>query len=61
MLGGAWCGGGWVEDVSLFIRFVDGGSGIYTEPSIVYDEDSDLSDPGGTDKGTETSILDEMD
>ena len=32
----------------------------YTEPSIVYD-DSDLSDAGGTDKGPETSILDELD
>ena len=55
--------GGWVEDVSLFVRFVDWGLGLYTEPCIVYDEDSDLSDPGDTDitgPGIR-SILDELD
>ena len=40
--GGTWCGGGWVEDDSLFVRFEDSGFGLYTEPSIVYDEDSHL-------------------
>ena len=56
--GGSWCGGGWVEDVSLFVRFVDWGLGLYTEPSIVYDEDSDLSVAEGTDTGPDKSILD---
>ena len=55
--------GGWVEDVSLFVRFVDLGLGLYTEPCIVYDEDSDLSDPGDTDitGPGRRSILDELD
>ena len=59
--GGSWCGGGWVECVSLFVCFVDCGLGLYTEPSIVYDEESDLSDAGGTDTGPVRSILDELD
>ena len=59
--GGSWCGGGWVEDVGLFVRFIDSELGFYTEPSIVYDEDSHLSDAGGTDTGPVTSILDELD
>ena len=50
-----------MESVSLFVRFVDCGLGLHTEPSIVYDEDCDLSDAGGTDKGPETCILDELD
>ena len=50
-----------MEDVSLFVRFVDWGLGLYTEPSIVYDDDSDLSVAEGTDTGPETSILDELD
>ena len=35
--------GGWVGEVCLFVRFVDWGLGLFTEPSIVYDEDSDIS------------------
>ena len=59
---GSWYGGGWVEDVGLFVRFVDSGLGLYTEPSIVYDDDdSDPSDERGPDKGPEKScILDEL-
>ena len=53
--------GGWVGDVSLFIRFIDWGWGLYTEPCIVYDDDSDLSDPRLTDMGPEKNILDELD
>ena len=53
--------GGWVGDVSLFVRFIDWGLGLYTEPCIVYDDDSDLSDPSLTDTGPEKSILDELD
>ena len=34
-VGGSWCGGGWVESVGLFVRFVDCGLGLHTEPSIV--------------------------
>ena len=34
--------GGWVGDVCLFVRFVAWGLGLYTEPSIVYEEDSDI-------------------
>ena len=54
-------GGGWVEDVGLFVRFVDSELGLYTEPSIVYDEVSYLADAGGTDTGPVTSIPDELD
>ena len=49
--------GGWVGGVSLYIRFVDSEEeGLYTEPSIVYD-DFDLSVP---DAG-QNNILDELD
>ena len=50
-----------MEDVGLFVRFVDSELGLYTEPSIVYDEVSYLADAGGTDTGPVTSILDELD
>ena len=53
--------GGWVGVVSQFVRFVDWDLGLYTEPSIVFDDDSDLSDPGITDTAPEKSILDELD
>ena len=53
--------GGWVGVVSQFVRFVDWDLGLYTEPSFVFDDDSDLSDPGITDTAPEKSILDELD
>ena len=49
------CHAGWVDDVSLFVSFVDGEDGLHTEPEFVYDEDFllslDHSTPFGTDAG----------
>ena len=33
------CPGGWVDDVSVFVSFVDSEDGLHTEPDFVYDED----------------------
>ena len=54
--------GGWVGAVSLYIRFVDSEEeGLYTEPSIVYDDfDLSVAVPGLPDAGRK-NILDELD